>query len=57
MTNNEIQFSVRIPKSLIEKLDQLADNEHRTRNKQIEKILWDYFYKQIDNKGTSTSND
>ena len=45
----EMKFTLRIKKSLVDKLDRICDTEHRSRNEQINKIIWDYVYQQIDN--------
>lgn len=37
------QISVVLPKSIIDKLDQVADEELRTRSQQAAKIIIDYF--------------
>ena len=43
------QISVVLPKSIIEKLDKLADSELRTRSQQTAKLIIDYF-KEDDKK-------
>ena len=46
---NDIQFSIRLERTIVDKLDKEADVEHRSRNNQIKKIMWDHFYKELNN--------
>lgn len=39
MTDEEIKISLNLPQDLVRRIDKLADDEHRSRTRQIEHIL------------------
>jgi metal-responsive CopG/Arc/MetJ family transcriptional regulator len=53
----KIKLAISLDKNVLDKIDKKADSENRTRSNTIETILWDYLYKQIDNKGIQPRNE